>query len=326
MPAVAWERTTKRVLTLEDVTAIKIIDKAGLEAAGIDPSEVAIQFAEVMYDQLFEHGFFHADPHPGNLFVTPAADPSVGPPWQLTFVDFGMMGEVPPSLRGNLRQLLIAAAARDGKGIVEAIQGAGVLLPGADTRELVKVMTHVFDRFGGMGFAELRDLDPREFVDFANEFGDILFSQPFQLPEDFLLIGRAMSLTSGLCSSLNPDYNIWDSVEPYAQRLLRSESGNLVADVAKQAAQVAGIAWKLPARVDVLLTQLEDGTLPIYVPKVEATVERVERLVKRVLGGVLFAALIIAGAILHRTAPGWGTALMVASGIPLLYALFGARR
>ena len=177
-----------------------------------------------------------------------------------------------------------------------------------------------------MGFAELRDVDPREFVDFANEFGDILFSQPFQLPEDFLLIGRAMSLTSGLCSSLNPAYNIWDSVEPYAQQLLRSESGNLVADFAKQAAQVAGIAWKLPARVDDLLEQLEDGTLPIYVPKVEATVERVERLVKRVLGGVLFAALLIAGAILHRTEPGWGTALMVASGLPLLYALFGARR
>ena len=116
VPAVAWERTTKRVLTLEDVTAIKIIDKDGLAAAGIDPADVAIQFAEIMFDQLFEHGFFHADPHPGNLFVTPAADPSVGPPWQLTFVDFGMMGEVPPTLRGNLRQLLIAAAASRRQG------------------------------------------------------------------------------------------------------------------------------------------------------------------------------------------------------------------
>ncbi len=71
MPQVLWERSTRRVLTLEDVTAIKINDVDGLRQAGIDPSEVAAQFADVMFDQLFVYGFFHADPHPGNIFVTP---------------------------------------------------------------------------------------------------------------------------------------------------------------------------------------------------------------------------------------------------------------
>ena len=72
-PQVVWERTTRRVLTLADVTAIKINDVDALRAAGIDPSDVAAEFAAVMFDQLFSHGFFHADPHPGNIFVTPAA-------------------------------------------------------------------------------------------------------------------------------------------------------------------------------------------------------------------------------------------------------------
>ncbi len=326
VPQVAWERTTKRVLTLEDVTAIKVTDKVGLAHAGIDPKEVATTFAEIMFDQLFEYGFFHADPHPGNLFVSAAANPSVGPAWVLTFVDFGMMGEIPATLRGNLRKLLIAAAGRDGKGIVEAIQGAGVLLPGSNTHELEVVMTHVFERFGGMGFAELREVDPSEFRDFAQEFGDVLFNQPFQLPQDFLLIGRAMSLTSGLCSSLNPAYNIWDSVEPYALALLKSESGNLVADFAKQAAEVAGIAWKLPNRVDSVLDRLEDGTLPIHVPAVEAQIARVERYVKRAIGALLFTALLIAGAVLHNGNEEIGVVMMGSSVIPLLYALFGARR
>ena len=326
VPAVAWERTTRRVLTLEDVSAIKIIDKPALEAAGIDPDEVATRFAEIMFDQFFVHGFFHADPHPGNLFVAPLPDPSVGQEWALVFVDFGMMGQVPPTLRADLRKLLIAAAARDGRGLVSAIQGAGVLLPGADTHELEKILTTMFARFGGMGFAELREVDPREFRDFAEEFGEVLLDQPFQLPENFLLIGRAASLTSGLCSSLNPAYNLWDSVEPYAQQLIRGESGNLVADIAKQAVDVAGIAWRLPGRVDDVIARLENGTLPISVPKVEASVARVERLVKRAVWAIIFAGMLIAGGVLHPTEPGLGATLMVASAVPLLAAVFGARR
>ena len=325
-PAVAWERSTRRVLTLEDVTAIKVNDRAGLLAAGIDPAQVATVFAEVMLDQLFEHGFFHADPHPGNIFVTPAEVQGTEPAWTLTFVDFGMMGEVPPTLRADLRALLIAAATRDGKGIVNAMLKAGVLLPGADTHDLERAMMGLFARFGGMGFAELREVDPREFRDFAQEFGDALLSQPFQLPQDFLLIGRATSLMSGLCSSLDPQYNLWDSVEPYAQHLLRSEGGNVVGDVAKQAVEIAGIAWRLPARVDGVLTRLEDGNLPLSVPKLEKAIARAERSVNRLISAAIFAALLIAGTRLYSENGALGTALMVASAIPLLHVVFGGRR
>ena len=115
-----------------------------------------------------------------------------------------MMGEVPPGLRKGLRRVLIAAASRDGKGMVDGIRDVGVLLPSADTAELERAMTTLFARFGGMGFAELQEVDPREFRAFAIEFGDVVRSLPFQLPENFLLIIRAMSLISGICSSLEP--------------------------------------------------------------------------------------------------------------------------
>ncbi|MBS1698819.1 MAG: AarF/ABC1/UbiB kinase family protein, partial [Actinobacteria bacterium] len=237
-PLVAWERTTRRVLTLSDVTAIKINDVDALRAAGIDPTDVARVFAEVMFDQLFTHGFVHADPHPGNIFVTPhpgastgsatgasagsaagasagsAAGASAGsaagasaagtsaagagvPAWRLTFIDFGMMAEVPEGIRRGLRTLFIAAASRDGKGMVAAAQEIGVLMPSAENRELERALTALFARFGGMGFAELRDVDPREFQGFAVEFGDTMRSLPVQLPEGLLLLIRAVSLTSG---------------------------------------------------------------------------------------------------------------------------------
>lgn len=252
VPRIAWERSTRRVLTLEDVTAIKITEVKALRAAGIDPADVAPVFAAVMFDQMFTSGFFHADPHPGNIFVTPARDGSGGHPWKLTFIDFGMMGDITASTRSGLRALLIAAAARDGRGLVAAINEVGVLVPSADTVELEQAMTHLFDRFGGMGFAELREVDPREFRDFAVEFGDVVRSLPFQLPENFLLIIRAMSLTSGVCSSLDERFNLWDSVEPYAARLLRDERGNIAQDVGRQAFEAAALALRLPKRLDAL--------------------------------------------------------------------------
>ncbi|MCK9915386.1 AarF/UbiB family protein [Microbacteriaceae bacterium K1510] len=339
-PEVVWERTTRRVLTLADVTAIKITDADALRAAGIDPAEVAPVFAEVMFEQLFTHGFFHADPHPGNIFVTPvrAADAAApgepaasgtaapAPAWKLTFIDFGMMGEVPSGIRSGLRKLLIAVASRDGKGLVAAIQDVGVLLPSADTGELERALTQLFSRFGGMGFAQLREVDPREFRDFATEFGDVVRSLPFQLPENFLLIIRAMSLTSGVCSSLVADFNLWNSVEPYASKLLRDERGNLVQDVATQALSWVTTAVRLPQRVDGLVTRFEQGRVALDTSRIERRVSRLERMGRRLIAAVVFAALLITGAVLHLQDPVFGTVVMIVSVVPFLGALIGGRR
>ncbi|WP_284986524.1 AarF/UbiB family protein [Arthrobacter sp. fls2-241-R2A-172] len=325
VPAVVWERTTRRVLTLEDVTAIKITDAEALREAGIDPAEVAPVFASVMFDQLFTNGFFHADPHPGNIFVTPTKGQAEHP-WRLTFIDFGMMGEVAPGTRSGLRKLLIAAASRDGKGLVNAIGDVGVLMPSADKPELERAMSQLFDRFGGMGFAELRDVDPREFRDFGAEFGTVVRSLPFQLPENFLLIIRAMSLTSGVCSSLDSRFNLWDSVEPYAAQLIRDERGGLAKDVAAQAMDAAVVALRLPKRLDGVITQIEDGTLQISSRRLERQVARLIRLAHRAVGAVVFGAVLIAGAVLRPTDPALGTVLMIGSLLPLLAGWWAGRR
>jgi predicted unusual protein kinase regulating ubiquinone biosynthesis (AarF/ABC1/UbiB family) len=326
VPEIVWERSTRRVLTLEDVTAIKITDHAGLLAAGIDPVDVAPVFAAVMFDQLFADGFFHADPHPGNVFVTPVADGSVEQGWTLTFIDFGMMGEVPPSTRRGLRRMLIAAASRDGKGLVDAAREIGVLLPSADTTELERAMTRLFARFGGLGFAELREVDPREFRAFAEEFQEVVRTLPFQLPDDFLLIIRAMSLTSGVCSALDPAFNLWDSVEPYAQRLIREERGNVLRDVGTRVSDTAGTLARLPGRVDELLTRLEEGALPISDPTLERRVGALERTLRRAVSALVFGGLLFGGVLVRPDDEVLGTVLLVVSVLPLAQALLPGRR
>ncbi len=326
VPEIVWERSTRRVLTLEDVTAIKITDHAGLIAAGIDPVEVAPVFAAVMFDQLFADGFFHADPHPGNVFVTPVADGSVAQGGLLTFIDFGLMGEVPPSTRRGLRKMLIAAASRDGKGLVDAARDIGVLLPSADTTQLELAMTRLFARFGGLVFAELREVDPREFRAFANEFQEVVRTLPFQLPDDFLLIIRAMSLTSGVCSALDPAFNLWDSVEPYAQRLIREERGNVVRDLGTRVSDTAGTLARLPGRLDALLTRIDDGALPISDPTLERRVGALERTLRRAVSALVFGGLLAGGVLLRPDDEALGTVLLVVSVIPLAQALLPGRR
>jgi predicted unusual protein kinase regulating ubiquinone biosynthesis (AarF/ABC1/UbiB family) len=327
VPELVWARSTRRVLTLEDVTAIKINDVEGLRAAGIDPFAVADEFAAVMFGQLFVSGYFHADPHPGNIFVTPLD--GAGAPgedsrraWKFTFVDFGMMGEVPAALRQGLRKLLIAAASRDGTGMVNGMREVGVLLPSADTAELERAMTKLFARFGGMGFAELQQVDPREFRAFAIEFGDVLRSLPFQLPENFLLIVRAMSLTSGMASSLDPAFNIWNAVEPFAGQLIRAEGGNLVQSVARRATSVAGVLSRLPQRLDNLMTRIEEGTVSVQTPRLERHLGNIERTGRQIISAILFGPLLIGGVLLRAEDVVFGTVLMAASSLPLLHALF----
>ncbi|MFJ3474017.1 ABC1 kinase family protein [Microbacterium maritypicum] len=323
-PEIVWERSTRRVLTLSDVTAIKINDTDALRAAGIDPAQVAAVFAEVMFDQVFTHSFVHADPHPGNIFVTPAPsiDGEPGPGFRLTFIDFGMMAEIPASLRDGLRTLLIAVAGRDSRGLVAAAQEIGVLLPSADTAELERALSTLFARFGGMGFAELSKVDPREFRDFAEEFGDMVRSLPLQLPENMLLLIRAVSLTSGMCSGLDPAFNVWDAAEPYAGRLLRDESGNIVQAFANQAMGTMATTWNLPGRIDKIITRIDDGNVTFDTSRLERRLDRLEGIARRIASGVLFAAMLIGGALLVPSVAPLGITLICVSVLPLLHSLF----
>jgi len=186
-------------------------------------------------------------------------------------------------------------------------------------------MTQLFARFGGMGFAELRDVDPREFRDFGAEFGNVIRSLPFQLPENFLLIIRAMSLTSGVCSSLDARFNLWDSVEPYAAQLLRNERGNLVNDVAAQAFDAAAVALRLPKRLDGLVTKLEDGSLQVSNLRLERQMGRIIVLLKRAVGALIFGAMLIAGSVIRADDLVLGNLLMIGSVVPLLYGLWSGR-
>jgi predicted unusual protein kinase regulating ubiquinone biosynthesis (AarF/ABC1/UbiB family) len=228
VPRVVWTHTTRRVLTLEDVFAIKITDYDAISAAGIDRGDVARQLLDTYLKQIFEDGFFHADPHPGNLFVTPLKGQIEDgkPAWRLTFVDFGMVGNVPDSLRAGLREMLIAMGTQDAARMVRSFQTLHVLLPSTDLKQLEQMSASIFDMFWGKSMDELRQLSPEEMFRFADRFRDLMYNMPFQLPQNLLMLGRTVAILSGMCTGLDKDFNLWNQLAPYATKLVSQEVGS----------------------------------------------------------------------------------------------------
>jgi len=320
VPDVVWERSSRRVLTLEDVTAIKISDVDGLLAAGINPNAVAAELARVTFEQIFTHGFFHADPHPGNLFVTPTSADSEED-FVLTFIDFGMMGEIDDALREGLQRFIFALVARDARGCVEAMQRLQILLPSADAVELERAIAAVFDRFGGVGISEITQTDPKVFRELATEFSEILRALPFQLPEDFLLLLRSISLISGVTSTLNRDFNMWDAVDPFARTLLSGRGSSTLAALGGEILSALSVLAQLPRRIDSTLTRLDQGLIAVRLPELENTLKRLDRTTRRVPVAILSATLVLGGIALRISGDELGNGLLVASIPFALYAL-----
>ncbi|MHB8854998.1 MAG: ABC1 kinase family protein [Bellilinea sp.] len=320
VPEVHWSHTTRRVLTLEDVRAIKITDYAAIDAAGVDRTEVAQRLFDIYLKQVFEDHWFHADPHPGNLFVAPRGVDETGrTQFSLVFVDFGMAGKITPNVVSGLRELVIAVVERDGARVIKAYQLMGVLLPGADTELLRQANERAFERFWGKTAPELMELRQTEAVEFLEEFRGLLYNNPFQLPENMILLGRALSILNGMCTGLDANFNLWQSVIPWAEKLVKAEGGSQWKTWTTEAVDILRSVASLPRRTEAVLTRLEQGRLEVRSSDLSRQVQRVTRSVNRLTAGLFFAALLFGGVQLYLAGE---IALAVGLGGGALIAFF----
>lgn len=305
IPAVYRQHSTGRVITLENVESLKITDIAGLEAAGIDPKQVAATMLESYFAQIFIEGFFHADPHAGNLFVRPRTDlpwqPGDGPrPFWLIFIDFGMVGRVPDLVGDNLRKWLAAVTQRDARALTDSYAELGFFLPGADLDRITEAQATVLDHIWGRQLLDLARPDPQEVQELGNEFRDLLFDFPFQIPQDFIYLGRAISMVSGLVSLLDPEINPFYFIETFGERVIAEQN---VAELTLDAI-LARIRPYLstPSRLNNVIQAAETGQLRVKSVPDRETLRHYDRLEKR-LGqlswSILGAAAMVSGTVLY---------------------------
>ncbi|BFI41989.1 aarF domain-containing kinase [Marchantia polymorpha subsp. ruderalis] len=265
VPQIYWDYASRKVLTLEYVPGIKINEVAKLDAGGFDRRRIARLAIEAYLIQILKTGFFHADPHPGNLAVD--TDGS------LIYYDFGMMGDIKSFTREKLLEMFYAVYEKDAQKVINALIDLGALLPTGDMGPVRKTVKFFLDN--------LMNQKPDQASTFS-AIGEDLFAiaidQPFRFPATFTFVLRAFSTLEGIGTILDPDLSFAKIAAPYAQELLdvrdkQSDGRYIVQELQRQATDARDAAVAMPLRIqrmDEIIQKLEAGDFKLRVRVLEA--------------------------------------------------------
>ncbi len=254
VPEVIWDMSSEKVLCLSYVEGTKISDLEKLNSQEIDLSKIAEIGAISYLKQLVNYGFFHADPHPGNLAVS-----SEG---KLIFYDFGMMGNISNNLQTRLGGMVKAAALRDASSLVSQLQQAGLISKDIDVgpvRRLVRLM---------LKEALTPPFSPNIIEKLSGDLYELVYETPFQLPVDLIFVMRALSTFEGVGRMLDPGFNLVSVTKPYLIELMTSNNqspNDLINQFGRQVGELGSKAVGIPKRIDESLERLEQGDLQLQI-------------------------------------------------------------
>lgn len=269
VPRVYWRYASPQVLTLEYVPGIKVTQYEALEASGIDRKAIAQMGAKAYLHQLLNDGFFHADPHPGNLAVSAEG--------ALIFYDFGMMGRIKSNVREQLMETLFGIASKDGDRVVNSLVKLGALAPSSDMGPVRRSVQYMLDHFMDKPF------ENQSVAEITEDLYEIAYDQPFRFPATFTFVMRAFSTLEGVGKGLDPEFNFMEVAKPFAMQIMTNGNGSdrnsFLDEIGRQAAQVSSTALGLPRRIEDTIEKLERGDLRVRVRSIES-----DRILRRISG------------------------------------------
>lgn len=308
-PAIYWEYTTRRVLTMEFMEGIKITEHEQITAAGLDRKQIAAQLLGIYVRQILIDGFYHADPHPGNLFVRPDGT--------IIMVDFGMVGAVSNEMRPLLVELVLALTRRDYFAVVEELKRLGFLRLESDNLLLVRAVSVFLEHTLGSG----EDLSSTDLQGFLKDLEKLLYEQPFQIPARFTFLGRALGTLYGICVGLDPDIDFIEVSRPYVDKFLGSR--NTAYTIALEKARVLAKALiDIPALLERVLIRTERGDLHIKMdaPDFKESMAQNTRALISLGWAMIFGFLLLASAYLLTQQYVWEA--RIGAGLSLVALLF----
>ena len=262
IPRMYDQYITPHMLVIEWIDGIKVNDYVTLEALGISRLEVAKRTVSAYFYQFFVEGFFHADPHPGNIFVKKGVTTEDGGP-VIAFIDFGMVGSLTKSMKQSLKDLFISFLSRNSRSLVNALVKLGFVGPGANMVAIEQGMSMMMEQYFGMSLGAVRELDIPEV---AQDVERLLYGQPFQIPAQFAFTGRAISTLGGVSTGLAPEFNFVEVATPYARKFLGLDGdgiGQTVQDFLNQALDTGRTLLALPRALEQVITKLETGQIEV---------------------------------------------------------------
>ncbi len=306
IPRVLWDTTTSRVLTLERIRGIKISDAGALGAAGIDSGELAVRACNILLKMVFEDGFFHADPHPGNFFVEP--DGCLG------IIDFGMVGRISDATRWSLVRVLLAVVEQDAGRLASAVVELCGAEDTADYGGLRAALGRLVERYAGRPLAQV------PIVPVLAELAGLLRTHRLRLPREAALLVKMLVMADGLGKQLDPGFELTAQLAPFTRRIILGSlsPAALAGRLKKLGWEALRFGTEAPELARRLLEVLERGGLDIHfrADELDRLMDKAERTGNRIVAGLITAALIGAVGELVSVQPdrwrGWPRALFTA--------------
>ena len=211
VPKIYWTHTNTRVLTLDFIRGTKVVDLEGLRANRISPVKVNRMLIRTYLKQLLEDGFFHADPHPGNLLVMDSG--------HLAFFDFGMVGRISPKLQAQMIDAFFHVVSRDVKGLGQDIINLNFLKPGVDPETVRPVVESLFTHYLNLKLGEVN------FKELTYDLAEVIYEYPFRLPSNFTYIMRALMTLEGIGVVTDPGFSFFETAKPFAKEFMLRREG-----------------------------------------------------------------------------------------------------
>jgi len=294
VPKVYWEHTTRRVLTLERITGTKLSDAAATQARKIDRKEIARRGAGLYLKQVLQHGFFHADPHPGNIFIE-----SDG---RIAFVDFGIVGRIDEHLREQMADLFLAVVRRDTDGIIEALLAIGVAQSDVNRTAMARDISRAVSKYYGIPVEQLRALEiVREMMGLAQKYG-------IRIPADFALAVKTVVILDGIGRELDPGFNIAAVAQPFAREMIRRRlsPARLLSDLVADARDARRLLRSAPRGLANLLDLAQSGRLTVrFEPtRFDKPVSHLHQMTNRLSFSIIVAAIILGSSLILQAGVG----------------------
>ena len=303
IPKVYWNLCTSKVLTLQHVEGIKITDIDTLESVGLSRNDLAERGVDFIFKQIFVYGYFHADPHPGNILVTKDG--------KIALLDFGLTGSLDEELVESLSRLLISAVNKDVNQVMNIFTELGVVSEDMDMRELKYDLREFIKRYYGIRLARI------EVRSIADDALEIFRKYRMKFPRDLILLAKALSTVEGIAYQLDPEFDIIEHIKPYVKQLIeRRYDPKRLLKVATELLTAYTILFRnLPNNLTQILRKIRKGKLKVEFEHkgLENTISQIERSTNRLSFSLIITALIIGSSLIIQTKRG-----LLLFGLPVL--------
>ncbi|MFC4559776.1 ABC1 kinase family protein [Virgibacillus kekensis] len=302
VPEIYWEFTTKKVITMEKINGIKISEAERLEALGYNRKVIAKRLADAMLKQIMEHGFFHADPHSGNIFILPKNT--------IAFLDFGEVGQISEKLKRNFASLIVNLHKGDTQAMVKTFSKMDLIPEETDVEALKRDLEQLHGSYENV---MLKDLSLGRII---IEVFNVAYYHHIEIPSDMAILSKVILTLEGVLGRLDPEFSIMRATEPFARKLLRQKyhPKTMLKSALNELVEDVDIITDLPKDVKDVMSVIKKGKigLDINIRQSDRIMHRLDRISNRIsfsilmlAFSILMAGLIVGFAILGQNTMIW---------------------